>query len=225
VVWGHYPQFILPAPEIVLERAISATSDGSLLSQAWVTLTEILLGLLAGTSLAFISGYLVAKVNYLEHWLLPILVSLQAIPVLALAPLLVIWFGWGLSSKIIICASTLFFPVFINTILGLRSVDKNLVALMRSLNASFWQKLIFLELPSSLPVFFASLKIGVILSVVGAVVGEFVSANEGLGFLINLAGGLYDTPLRFVAFTTLSLISILLYSLVNTLEKVIIRWQ
>jgi NitT/TauT family transport system permease protein len=143
----------------------------------------------------------------------------------ALAPLLVIWFGVGSLSKVLVCALTLFFPVLINTMVGIRSVDSDLVDLMRSLEATRWQIFRCLEVPAALPVLFGGLKVGVTLSVIGAVVGEFVGADRGLGFLVNLARGLFDTPLMFVALFTLMAIALALYLLVSLLESWLLRWR
>lgn len=225
VIFKQYPSFILPSPSEVLSRFLTSLKDGTLIYHTKITLKEIFFGLVLGFSLAFSLGLFLAKSKLGEKLISPIIVGLQAIPVLALAPLLVIWFGSGIFTKIIVCASTLFFPVLINTIVGFQNVDQRLFELMYSLKASFYQRLIFLELPSSLPIIFGGLRIAVSLSVIGAVVGEFVGADRGLGFLINLAGGLYDTPLRFVAFISLSLIALLLYNSVNLLEKSLIKWQ
>ena len=221
----QYPRFILPSPKQVLFRFISVIQSGTLFYHTKITLEEILFGLLLGFSFAFILGYFLAKSRSGEQLFSPLIVGFQAIPVLALAPLLIIWFGSGIMAKIVVCALTLFFPVLINTIVGFRNVNKELDQLMRSLEANFFQKLIYLELPSSLPILFGGLKIGVTLSVIGAVVGEFVGADRGLGFLINLAGGLYDTPLRFVAFFSLSFIALSLYKTIEILEKKLIKWR
>jgi NitT/TauT family transport system permease protein len=152
-------------------------------------------------------------------------VASQAVPIVALAPLLVIWFGAGSLSKVLVCALTLFFPVLINTVVGVRSVDVELRDLMRSLQASRWQVFALLELPAALPVLFGGLKVGVTLSVIGAVVGEFVGADRGLGFLVNLARGLFDTPLMFVALFTLMAIALALYLIVAVLEGWLLKWR
>ncbi|MFQ6000434.1 MAG: ABC transporter permease, partial [Anaerolineae bacterium] len=136
-----------------------------------------------------------------------------------------IWFGFGLLSKVVVCALIVFFPVLVNTIVGLRSVERELVDLLRSLGANRWQMLTMLEAPAALPVLLGGLKIGVTLSVVGAVVGEFVAADEGLGFLINLSRGLFDTPLMFVALFTLVIIALALYGSVVALEGILLSWR
>lgn len=221
----HLPEFLLPTPLTILSRFIDTWKSGILLYHAFITLQEIAGGLVLGLSLAFIFGYVIAKSTTSEQLVTPLIVAAQAIPVVALAPLLVIWFGTDILAKVVVAATTLFFPVLVNTIVGFRRIDSNLQDLMHSLGASWFDRLLLLDLPSGLPIFLGGLKIGVTLSVIGTVIGEFVAADKGLGFLINLAGGLYDTPLRFVAFFTLSLIALSLYELVNLLERRVIKWK
>jgi NitT/TauT family transport system permease protein len=155
----------------------------------------------------------------------PFLVASQAVPIVAIAPLLIIWFGSGIFSKVLICALIVFFPVLVNTIVGIRAVPRALNELMRSLRASRWQILWTLEIPAALPVFLGGLRIGATLSVIGAVVGEFVGADRGLGFLINVGRGQYDTALVFVAIFTLIALALSLYGLVLLLEKRLLAWQ
>ena len=219
------PAFILPAPSLVWERFLQAVADGSLLRHIWVTLQEVLLGLLFGVLAASTLGYLLAKSRRLERALAPYVVASQSVPVVAIAPLLVIWFGPGLVSKILICALIVFFPVLINTVVGLHGVSHDLRDLMRSLRATRWQTFRLLELPASMPVFMGGLRIGATLSVIGAVVGEFVGADRGLGFLINVGRGEYDTALVFVAVFTLIAMALLLYGVVVWLETRLLWWQ
>lgn len=225
VHWGEYPAFILPTPGRVLARLLDALRAGVLQMHVLVTLREVFGGLALGLSVAVLLGYALGKSRTLERILSPYLVASQAIPIVALAPLLIIWFGVGSLSKVLVCALTLFFPVLINIIVGIRGVDSDLVDLMRSLRASRWQVFKMLELPASLPVLFGGLKIGVTLSVIGAVVGEFVGADRGLGFLVNLARGLFDTPLMFVALFTLMFIALALYGTVSALESWLLKWR
>jgi len=206
-------------------RFLDAVRANSLQMHILVTLREVFGGLALGLSVAVVLGYVLGKSRTLERILSPYIVASQAIPIVALAPLLIIWFGVGSLSKVLVCALTLFFPVLINVIVGIRGVDPGLVDLMRSLQASRWQVFKMLELPASLPILFGGLKVGVTLSVIGAVVGEFVGADRGLGFLVNLARGLFDTPLMFVALLTLMLIALVLYSVVSALESWLLKWR
>ena len=219
------PAFILPAPLQVGERFLRALRDGSLVQNSAATLLEVLGGLASGALFATLMGYMLAKSKFLENVLQPFLVASQAIPMVAIAPLLVIWFGSGIFSKILICALTVFFPVLVNTVVGLRAVPDNLRDLMRSLHATPWQTFSQLELPAALPVLLGGLRVGATLSVIGAVVGELVGSDRGLGFLINVGRGQYDTALVFVGVLTLVLLAILLYSLVHGLEKSLLRWK
>ena len=222
---AHLPAFILPSPMQVWLRFLMAASDGSLFFNTAVTLLEITLGLLCGAGMATILGYLVAKSRALERVLSPYLVASQAIPLVAIAPLLVIWFGPGMFSKVLICALIVFFPVLVNTVVGVRAVPPALLDLMHSLHASRGQILVKLEIPAALPVFLGGLRIGATLSVIGAVVGELVGSNQGLGFLINIGRGQYDTALVFVAVFMLIVLALCLYGAVAWLEARALVWQ
>lgn len=219
------PAFILPSPLQVSARFVRTIVDGSLLRHSITTLSEILLGLFSGVLFAVILGYFLSRSAFLENVLQPFLVASQAIPTVAIAPLLVIWFGPGIFSKVLICALIVFFPVLVNIIVGLRSVPENLHDLMRSMRASRWQTLRLLELPAALPVLLGGLRIGATLSVIGAVVGELVGADRGLGFLINVGRGQYDTALVFVGVFTLVICALALYGAVLGMEKYFLRWQ
>ena len=225
VALRNYPSFILPAPLAVGTRFVQALRDGSLLRHTAVTLAEVLSGLALGVGVATLLGYLLARSLPLERLLSPYIIASQAIPVVAIAPLLVIWFGPGMFSKVLICALIVFFPVLINTVVGVRSVPADLRDLLRSLRATRWQTLRLLEAPAALPVFLGGLRVGATLAVIGAVVGEFVGAKSGLGFLINVGRGLYDTALVFVAVFTLVALALALYGLVAWLESRLLAWQ
>jgi NitT/TauT family transport system permease protein len=222
---GGLPSFILPSPADVWTRFLTVLADGSLLAHALVTLTESLTGLLAGAIFATLMGYLIARSRLLENLLSPYLVASQAIPLVAIAPLLVIWFGPGMFSKFLICALIVFFPVLVNTVVGVRAVPAALHDLMTSLRASRAQSLLKLEVPAALPVFLGGLRIGATLSVIGAVVGELVGSDSGLGFLVNVGRGQYDTALVFVAVFALIALALTLYGLVALAEKKLLVWQ
>ena len=219
VRFGGFPPYILPGPGLVWERLLELLANGNLLRHSLVTLWEVLLGLVLGVSVAAGLGYALAKFDWLERLLSPYIVASQSVPVVAIAPLLVIWFGAGLLSKVLIAALIVFFPVLINTIVGLRSVPVGLRDLMRSLQATPWETFRLLEVPAALPIFLGGLRVGATLAVIGAVVGEFVGADRGLGFLVNLGRGLYDTALVFVAVFTLVTLAMLLYGAVVLIEN------
>jgi len=223
--YSGIPNFILPSPHSVWTRFVKAVQDGSLPYHTWITFSEIVLGLMVGVVFATIMGYLLAKSRSLERVLSPYLVASQAIPVVAIAPLLVIWLGNGILSKVVICALIVFFPVLVNTIVGVRAVPTALYDLMNSLHASRTQILWKIEVPASLPVFLGGLRIGATLSVIGAIVGELVSAQQGLGYLLQLGDFQYDTPMVFVAVFMLVALALMLYGIVTLLEKKFLKWQ
>jgi len=223
--FGTIPSFILPSPGDVWVKLLSALQNGSLSFHTLITLQEVLSGLFLGLSAAIITGYFLAKSPAVERILSPYIVASQSIPIVAIAPLLVIWLGPGLFSKILTSALIVFFPVLVNTIVGLRSVPEELYDLMRSLQANPWQRIFKLEIPAALPVFLGGLRIGATLAVIGAVVGEFVGADKGLGFLVNVGRGLYDTSLVFVAVFTLVGLALGLYGSVVFLESRLLSWQ
>jgi putative riboflavin transport system permease protein len=219
------PPFMLPKPSMVWERLWQVLLDGSLLRNLLVTLQEVLAGLILGVCSATALGYVLAKSRTVERFLSPYIVASQAVPIVAIAPLLIIWLGPGMFSKVLICALIVFFPVLVNTIVGLRSVPEDLQDLMRSLKATRWQTVRLLEVPAAMPVFLGGLRIGATLAVIGAVVGEFVGADRGLGFLVNVGRGQYDTALVFVAVFTLIALAISLYGLVVLLETRLLSWK
>ena len=222
---GNFSPIILPPPGQVWQRFLQVVGNGILLRNTLVTLQEVLFGLALGVSTATALGYLLAKSRSIERILAPYIVASQSVPVVAIAPLLVIWFGPGLLPKVLICALIVFFPVLVNTVVGVRSVPEDLRDLMRSLQASRWQTFHLLEVPAALPVFLGGLRIGATLSVIGAVVGEFVGSDRGLGFLINLGRGQYDTALVFVALLTLIVLALILYGLVVLAEMRLLSWR
>ena len=226
VVIGQYPEFILPGPQVVAAKFVTTLKSGLLWKHLQVTLSETLFGFFLGFILATLTGYWLAKKPLAEKLVAPWLVAMQAVPIVAVAPLLVIWFGFGITSKILVCALIVFFPVLINTIVGVRSVNREWLELMTVLHASRWQRFRLVEIPAALPVLFGGIKLGVTLAVVGAVVGEFAGASKGLGALINIArGGVYDTPLLFVALVTLAAMALTLYGIVTLIERRVVRWQ
>lgn len=220
-----YPSFIVPAPIDVIEKLHEVIISGSLWLHTLTTLQQVLPGLALGLASGITLGYLIAQSRLLEDALSPIIVAFQSTPIVAYAPLLVIWFGNGPTSKVITSALIVFFPILMNTIVGIRNVSPDLRDLMRVLHASRWQIFTKLEIPAAMPVLIGGLKVSATLAVIGAVVGEFVSANAGLGFLINIARQQYDTPLVIVAVMTLTLMALALYNLVTLLERYILAWQ
>ena len=205
---NYYPPYILPSPDSVIMRLITEVQKGPLLGHLAVTAGESLIGLLLGASLALPFGYLLARFVWLEKAVSPYLVASQAIPTVALAPLIIIWFGFGLTSKVLVAATVAFFPICMNTTAGIRRVGRNQYDLMRIFGAKTWQVFTKLELPTALPVLLTGLRMGMAFSVIGAVVGEFASSDRGLGYLVNVSAGMMDTALLFVALITLAILGI-----------------
>lgn len=224
VVWlGDYPSYLLPMPERVWERLVSYAADGQLSVHVTATLIEVVAGFFLGTLAGLILGYPVAKIRVLERLTVPYIVASQSVPVVALAPLLIVWFGAGYWSKILVAALITFFPVLINAIVGFRAIELKYLKLMASLNATRWQVFYKIEIRRALPNLFAGFRIAAPLAVVGAVVGEFLGASKGLGFLIRMSQGLLDTPLMFVALFSLVSIGILFYLLFVILERIVLH--
>ncbi|CAN5850608.1 ABC transporter permease [soil metagenome] len=220
VLVGGYPGYILPAPEAVVERGIRAVQSGVLWEHLAATLSEVVLGFALGASLAVVAGTALGKSVLVERALSPYIVAAQAVPILALAPLLDIWFGGGLLARVAICALIVFFPIAIATMVGIRSTDPLLDEMLRSLGATAPQRTRLLEIPSALPVIFGGLRVGVTLAVIGAVVAEWAGARTGLGVLVLIANqGLFDTELMFVALATLAIIGLVFYGLVVLVER------
>ncbi len=222
---NQYPAFILPTPRQVAASFIENWSNGIIPYHLQITLFEIVLGFSVSFAFATSVGYVLAKSPLIEKIVSPYLVATQAIPLVALGPLIVIWINTGPVQNALIAALVSFFPMLVNTIVGIRGVRSEYRALMRSFSASRWQVLTKLELPAALPVFFGGVRVGVTLSVIGVVVVELLWADRGLGFLINFARGALDTPLLFATVATLSTMAIGLYILVAILERVVIRWR
>jgi NitT/TauT family transport system permease protein len=220
VVVSGFPPFILPPPGAVIARWASAWSAGTLTPHVVATLQEVVLGFTLGAGAALPIGYALARSALVERLLSPYLVAAQATPILALAPLIALWFGPGLAGKVVICALIVFFPVAVATMVGIRSVDGGLLELGRSLRATRRQVLTTLEIPAALPSILGGMRVGVTLAVVGAIVGEWAGAERGLGVLINLArGSLFDIPLMFATLLTIALVGIVLYLIVILVER------
>jgi ABC-type nitrate/sulfonate/bicarbonate transport system permease component len=220
VVVSGFPPFILPPPGAVIARWASAWSAGTLTPHVVATLQEVVLGFALGAGAALPIGYALARSALVERLLSPYLVAAQATPILALAPLIALWFGPGLAGKVVICALIVFFPVAVATMVGISSVDAGLLELGRSLRATRRQVLTTLEIPAALPSILGGMRVGVTLAVVGAIVGEWAGADRGLGVLINLArGSLFDIPLMFATLLTIALVGIVLYLVVVLVER------
>lgn len=220
-----YPTFLIPSPQMVWEKAAQVLRDGTLWAHLLATSEAMVWGLLWGVSIGTLLGYLIAKLPLAEVLLTPLIVAFQATPIVAYAPLLIIWFGSGMTSKVVTCAVIVFFPTLMNTVVGVRQIPPRLRDLMRALSATRWQTLCKLELPAILPVWLTGLKTSATLAVIGVVVGEFLSADRGLGHWVKLARSQYDTALVFVGVLTMTALALTFYSLVYLLEWRLLKWQ
>ncbi len=223
VVIGGLPTFILPPPEDVADRLVKAWGDGIMTPHALATLSEVVLGFAAGAGTGLAVGYGLARSPLVARLISPYIVAAQATPILALAPLLALWFGPGLVSKVVICGLITFFPIAVSTMVGIRSVDAGLLEMARSFRATRREILLTLEIPAALPSILGGMRVGVTLAVVGAIVGEWAGAERGLGVLVNLArGSLFDIPLMFATLVTIALLGIALYVVVVAVERRIV---
>lgn len=216
--------FVLPAPSAVAHSFWVGLRNGVYLQHALLTATEAL----AGFALAIVSGVvlgaLIAEVRLLERALYPFLVALQAMPKVALAPLAIIWLGYGMTSKVVLAALLGFFPVLINTIAGLKSCDGGKLDVMRALAAGRWQAFVLVKLPNAMPFVFAGINVAASFVVLGAVTGEFLGAKQGLGTLILLANNELDTAQIFAILIMLGLLGFALYASLRMVQRRVLRW-
>jgi NitT/TauT family transport system permease protein len=225
VLANDYPAFILPGPAAVWTELLRSIQMPTFWGHIGVTLIEVISGLFIGATLAIVQGYALAKSPLLNSILSPLIVASQAVPIVAIAPLLAIWFGYGLMPKIVTSALIVFFPILITVAGGLRAIEPNLRDLMRSLQANRRQMFLKLEWPAALPIILAGLKVGATLSVIGAIVGEFVNSDQGLGFLIKQGNGEYNTARTFVALIALMVMALSMYGSVALLERKWLAWK
>ncbi|GAK10741.1 ABC transporter permease [Geomicrobium sp. JCM 19039] len=216
-----FSDLLLPGPMTVFVVLIDGLITGYFWPHIVVTVSEILLGLALGLTVGFAGGILMGQSEWLRRVLFPYLVASQAVPKLALAPLFMLWFGYGMTSKVIITALVCFFPILEATVSAVQHVDKNRRDLFRMMHANRWQTLVHLQLPAGLPILFQGLRVAVILAIVGAIVGEFIGANQGLGALIIASQSMMDTALMFAVLLLLTAIGLLLYGGVYIAER---RW-
>lgn len=217
-------EILVPTPLAVAESLVDGFSDGTLMPHAIVTLQEVLIGFGIAVVAALVAAVLITQFRPVERVLFPLLVLTQTIPKVAMAPLLIVWFGVGIRSKVLTVALIAFFPLLINAILGFRSAANEQVEMLRSFGASRMQILRYLRIPSALPHIFAGLEVAVILSVTGAVVAEFVGSSEGLGYLIQASNFTLDVARTFAVIVVLSAIGILLHALVVQVGKRLVFW-
>lgn len=215
---------LVPAPSDVVRSLVDGLESGFLLEHMWVTMKEILIGFGLAIGMALASAALITQFRIMDKALLPILVLIQTIPKVAMAPLLLMWFGIGMTSKVLTIALIAYFPLLVNTILGLRSAEPEQIDMLRSFGASEFQIMRRLRLPSALPHIFAGLDVAVILSVTGAVVAEFVGATAGLGYTIQATNFNMDVARTFAVVVLLSIIGMTLHAVVVTANRWLVFW-
>jgi NitT/TauT family transport system permease protein len=219
---GNVPTAVLPAPDKVL-HAIVVRSD-LLVGEGWITLKETLYGFLLALAAGLPLAVMVANSRPLNLMFYPLLVALQSVPKVALAPIILVWLGTGLESKLAMVWLVAFFPIIVDTATGLRSTPRELLELARSLGATPMQIFTKVQFPAALPFIIAGAKVAITLAVIGAVIGEFVGSSEGLGYLLLSATSQIDTPLAFAALFALSLLGMFAYLLVELGEYLMAPW-
>ncbi len=222
IKYGHLPPYLIPGPAEVWRRFLSLQENGSLWQNTRVTLLEALLGFVTSFTFAAVLGYLLAKASLAEKLVSPYLVAAQTVPLVSLAPVFAVGVVCVLTSEVVITVVMVFFPMLVNNIVGLKAVSMEKRELMRSYSASPWQDLVWLELPSAIPVLFAGVKIGITMSMAGAMVGEYVGSSEGLAFMLLHAKQMFDFPQVFVTIFVLAIIDIALFVGVSTLESIVL---
>jgi NitT/TauT family transport system permease protein len=230
-VWEYVPAYfnvsklLLPPPSSIARSIWLVYQRGLLVDNFVVTLIEALSGFAIGSIAAIFFAFLVTRSQLVERMLMPYLVGLQALPKVALAPLIVVWIGIGIESKILIAAVISFFPVLINAIVGFSTVEEEKIDLMRSLVASRWQQFRIVIFPNSLPFIFAGLNVAIVLSITGALVGEFIGADRGLGNLLLQLNYNMDISGMFAVLAVLAVLGVLLYALVRLLHVRFVFWS
>lgn len=214
---------IIPAPSEVAEVLWTGLANGSLWPHIWLTTIEMLSGLVLGGVIGFGCGILLAEMEPLRRVLWPYIIASQVIPKLALGPLFIVWFGFGMTSTVVITALICFFPLMENTLTALHHTDPQKLDLFRVLRASRLQTLLRLKIPAGLPLILAGVRVAVVLALVGAVVGEFIGGREGLGATIIAAQGMMDSSLMFAAFVLITVLGMAVYQLTVYAEKWLLR--
>tara|TARA_B100000315_G_scaffold246697_1_gene274322 strand:+ start:3502 stop:4257 length:756 start_codon:yes stop_codon:yes gene_type:complete len=223
IVWlTGAPHYILPSPGLVV-KALGARSD-VILGHGWITLSEIILGLILGTVLGSISALTMGYFRPARLWLMPVMVVSQAIPVFALAPILVLWLGYGMVSKVAMATLIIYFPVTAAFFDGLRRTEPGHLDLAQTMNASRWAALRHIRIPAALPSFASGLRVATAVAPIGAIVGEWVGSSEGLGFLMLHANGRMQIDVMFAALFVLAIIAVTLYYAVDAGLKRLLFW-
>ena len=221
----HVPAYILPSPPKVWNSLEKMFVKGTVYPHLWTTTYEVILGFVIGAFLGIVLGYIFIKVDALKTMLMPYLIFLQTAPKIALVPLFVIWFGIGLVSKVVLIISMVLFPVLSGMMLGLESIPPDVRNLMKILKASKWQIFSQVEMQYSLPALFASMKVGIVQAVIGAIVAEWMSGKQGLGYILTYASSTYDTPMLLAGIIVTIIRGIATYQVISVLEDKFLYWH
>lgn len=216
------PKYLVPSVAAVAETLI--VERGQLLEETWITFQEAALGYLLAIATAIPTAILVTYSLIARRIVYPILVVSQVIPKIAIAPLLIVWLGFGVFPKILVAFLVSFFAIVVSTATGLNEIEPKMIHLARSMGAGTWGTFLRVRLPSALPVFFGGLKVGVTLAVIGAIVGEFVGSGQGLGHLTVIAMGSLRVDLVFAAIIMMSLVGVFMYLIVEVTERLLVPW-
>lgn len=221
----HVPAYILPSPPKVWSSLVKMFVKGTVYAHLWTTTYEVILGFMIGAFLGIVLGYVFIKIDALKTMLMPYLIFLQTAPKIALVPLFVVWFGIGLVSKVVLIISMVLFPVLSGMMLGLESIPPDVRNLMKILKASKWQVFSQVEMQYSLPALFASLKVGIVQAVIGAIVAEWMSGKQGLGYILTYASSTYDTPMLLAGIIVTIILGIATYQVISVLEDKFLYWH
>jgi NitT/TauT family transport system permease protein len=224
-VTGVFNDIIVPPASEVFAALIDLVGEDYFWSATWVTVQETLIGFLLGVAFAWIMGTLIGMIRFFRLSLYPLVIIFQITPRIALAPLFLTWFGFGITSKIVLAATICFFPVLIAVVVSLDTVDKDGRSLMRSFGASRWEEYRMLALPASLPVVFAGIKTAITLALIGAIVAEFVGASEGMGVLIKTFNFQLQVAEGFAVIIALSIVGLVLYGITELIENKLVFWR
>ena len=221
----HVPNYILPDLSQIVKALQFGYIEGHYWQHFWFTLRATFMGYCLGTLLAITFGALLAEVSVVDRFIYPLIVAVQSMPKVALAPLIIVWFGFGIESKIVMVALICFFPIFVNVMNGLKSIDHNLVDMMRICGCSRFEILWQAKLPHAAGSIFAGMQIAVVLGLIGAVVGEFIASTQGLGFLIQAGSNALELGTVFAGLVSLSFIGICGTQLLRVLQSRIVFWE
>ncbi|MCH3918116.1 MAG: ABC transporter permease [Spirochaetia bacterium] len=231
LIWQIYvsthdvPAFVLPAPKIVFVQFGKLFSSGMIWPHLWATTWEVTVGFLLGVFFGVVLGYVFAKVDGLKTALMPHIIFMQTAPKIALVPLFVVWFGIGITSKLVLIVSMVIFPVMIGVIMGIGSIPQDVRYLMKILKASKWQIFSRIEIMYSLPMIFSGLKIGIVQAVIGAIVSEWMSGKVGLGYILTYSSATYNTALLMAGIIVTVLVGIISYEIIDLAGKYLLRWH